>query len=104
MTKKNKVGRPRAELKVLPRGKFTVEQVHKLNPHIDALLTVYKCIKRLNKAGKILKLKERVSHDGPGRPSWLFIRKVAKKAPAKLPAVDLSTPAPAAPVAEPVTA
>lgn len=102
-------GRPKAILTNIPRGKFTIKQAHEANPHIEAYLTVTRCIKRLVRKGVLSKLRETVESDGPGRPSWLFIKKVAKKAPAKLnastPPVDLTpAPAPETPAAEPVTA
>jgi hypothetical protein len=102
---KRGVGRPRAVLAKIPQGRFDVKKAAALNPDLS-LVAVYKCIKRLLSAGKLSKLRERKEHNGPGRPGWVFVRKaVAKKAPAKVPSVNLTAPAPVeAPAPEPVTA
>ena len=98
MSTKSKLGRPRTVITLPRKQKFTITDIYAANAgHVECRLTIYTCVKRLLRKGKLSKTSETVATGTRGKPPTLFMRKQAKPVKlAALPAVDL---VPAVPVA-----
>jgi len=87
-------GRPPRELK-LPRGnKFTISEIHALNPQFVARLSVYIRVNKLVESEVLKKTEETVSTGSVGKPPTVFWKMGAWNAYRKLLARNKSKAAP----------